>query len=390
MMLAAFAGHAGNYVYHSLSGRFLSIGEYGLLTAILGLLQITSLPLQSFSLAVTAAVSRDPGSAEPLLRQWSLRFVRAFPILLMISLFLARVRGYSLSMGAFLAALIFASLLLALTGAALQGLQRFAWLSLRAIGLFPGRAVLLAGFLFMGSRSAGAALSAHGIAVFMVLFLSLLGLHPLPSPTGTGEPGILRFTLQSFPALLGFSILMTADVVLARMLWEPEAVGVFAKAAVPARMLLWLPLPIASVLFPKLADPKAPHPRRTLRKALLYSALLILPAWGMCVFFPGILLRVLYGPPVPGEHPGLWLRSLATALAPLPVIHLLLQAELTGKRPFLRILLPVGAAVYVGSVLWLRLPPDALIRLITLLSWGTAVLSLAVLSLPHCNPRSVD
>jgi len=382
MLLATLAGHVGNYLYHTLSGRFLSVADYGLLTATLGLIQISTLPLQAFSLTVAAQVARNPHAASPLLRSWTARIFRFAPVLLFICLLTAAGTGHSLSITAFLVMLLIAGALLNLQGALLQGLQRFQWMAIRAACLFPGRAALLMILLLFGVRNSSGALAAHGLAVLITLWVSHKGLYPLPAPASAPPPPVLRDSLRSFPALAGFAVLMSADVVLARLLWDPETAGRFAQAAIPARMILWLPLPIASALFPKIA---VPHGQRAyvFRKATAYTLLLLFGAWAGCQLFPALPLRILYGAPDATGHPVDWLRGMATAMAPLGLAHLLLQAELARGRCRHLLPLPLLAAAYLLGAWRFADGPDTLIPLLTAVSWTAA----AGLSIGVCFPR---
>jgi len=386
MLLASFSGHAGNYLYHTLSGRFLSVSDYGLLTASLGLLQISTLPLQAFSLSLAAQSARRPAVAAPLLHLWTRRILHLSPALLLVTLLSASATGHSPLLAFLLTPVFIAGALLSLQGGLLQGLQRFSWMAVRAVCLFSGRALLLGLLLLMGARSGAGALAAHGLAVLLTLWVSRKGLHRLPDSAAATAPAVLRESLRGFPALAGFAVLMSADVVLARLLWDPETAGRFAQAAIPARMILWLPLPIASALFPKIA---VTDPASTLvfRKAILYTLLLLFGAWAACMLFPALPLRILYGPPDAAGHPVDWLRGMATAMAPLGFAHLLLQSALARGQSTHLFLLPLLAAIYLVAASRFAENPETLIALLTGLSWLAAAGLTAGLFVPPPPPK---
>lgn len=365
MLAASMAGHLGNAFFHMLTGRVLPIGEYGLLIAVLGALQLFQLPLTALNLTLARQSAADPALVVAILRRglrhsllltlcaflwlgWARPAVQAF--------FATQWDGLSPA----LSLLIGFSFALTLTGGLLQGRQRFRWMAARALSLFLLRALFAAGLIFGLRASAGAALLAHLLAMAATLGVSLAGLRadwarlpapaaPLPSAGGA----LGAHVLKTLPALAGFAILMSADVVMARRLFSPETSGRFAQAAVLARMVLWLPLPVASAMFPKVVTP-GPEARRTLRKATLYTLALLLGTlagfWLLCP----VLLRGLYGHA--DAQLASWTRAMALAVAPLGLTHVRLQFELAqGRFVFGFALLALGL-VYGLRVM--GFPPD--------------------------------
>ncbi|MGA0368377.1 MAG: hypothetical protein ACO3N7_02895, partial [Kiritimatiellia bacterium] len=63
LIAAAMIGHAGNYVYHVITGRALSAKEYGLLMALFGMINLFLIPMSALSLVLARRVAlqiRDP------------------------------------------------------------------------------------------------------------------------------------------------------------------------------------------------------------------------------------------------------------------------------------------------------------------------------------------
>lgn len=139
-------------------------------------------------------------------------------------------------------------------------------------------------------------------------------------------------------------------------------------------MVLWLPLPIASAMFPKVIHP-GPNARRTLRKASLYTlALLALTLLGFRITAP-FFLNLLYGSATPEQiH---WARQMAFAMAPLGFTHVLLQFDLAQKR------FAGSAALLIIALAYLlvasRYHPDvqSLITVLTLATVASALLLFA-------------
>ncbi len=382
MMAAALTGHAGNYVYHFIAGRWLSDGEYGLLVALLAVGNMTALPLGALSLSLTRAVAVLNHSSRPdllprLLRLWARRLILLAGLLVFFSLAFAgpmgRWMGVARPAPVRLAMLIIAmNLFLMLTGAALQGLQRFGWMAARSGLLFCSRALFLVFCLHLGAKAAGWALLAHGLGMAMALGLSLRALRGLPwaksssAPLPAAPAPILGAALKAVPALLGFAVLMSADVVLAKRYFPAEDAGNFARAAVLGRMILWLPLPLAATMFPKVVG-QSP---RLLKKACAYTLALVLLALAGCWVGAELLLRLLYGITHPAPEQIHMLRHMGLAMAPLGLVQVVLHYELAQNR--VRHLWPLFL-IAAGYLLGVRLHHPNLMSLVHMLQAATTL-----------------
>lgn len=351
MMSATLAGHAGNYAFHLFSGRGLSAGDYGLLVAVLGVLNIAALPASAFTVSLSRAVAADwrehkGANVRALLARWGNR--AAVAAVAGVGL-VALVFGGRNAVWAAAGALVGFNFLLVVTGAGLQGSQQFGGLAARSGLLHCGRAVLAGLWVWMGMQTTGWMLAAHAAGMAAALAVSLGALLPrLPQSAprrGNARPPVLLPALGALPCLLAFAVLMSADVILARRFFPGEADD-FARAAVIGRMILWLPLPIASAMFPKVVSP-AP---KTLLKAVAYTLVLVLAALLACRLGAAWLLRLLYGvrDPDPRLLDLVWRMGLA--MAPLGVAHVVLHHELAQSRA--RTLWPIllAASLYLLAV----------------------------------------
>ena len=355
LIIAALFGHAGNYAYHVITGRLLSDNEYGLLMALFGMVNLVLIPMSALSIALTRAVSGDlvrqqGAGIRTLCKRWTL-YLSLTAIALLLPTFLCAEllkESYNLNRLAplLLAALIPGlNLFLTLSGSLLQGMQKFKGLAFRGASLFIFRALLVGACLLLGWRAAGWALLAHLLGMLVALGISLgFIFHALPKTAPKNAPAtkpILQQTLGAIPILLAFSTLMTADVILARYFFAPGLSGQFAQSATLGRMILWLPLPIAQVMFPKVVRDSQPTPAQfqTLKKALGYTLLFILAALGTAWVFADLGLQLVYGISNPPPEQIAWLRGTALAMGLLGPVYLLLQYELA--RGKIRRMLPL-------------------------------------------------
>lgn len=387
LMSATLVGHAGNYLFHLLTGRMLSESEYGLMIALFGAVNLILFPMTALNLSLArsvASLSANDRSAEMagLLKTWCIRLtyvgLAGLCLVVLASPILTSFFGAATVVPILLASLIpILNLFLTLSGAALQGLQRFGILSLRGGFLFTFRALLVGIFLYMGATAAGSGLLAHVLGMCGALGISLWGLKKvqLPSNSSASPEPVMMESMTAFPVLLAFSVLMTADVILVRSYLSEEMSGEFAQAATLARMILWLPLPIAQVMFPKVVRFGTPTPsqRTTLLKALGYTIGLVSIALGGLWVAGDLIFQLLFGHPPSPSQTG-WLRGIGFCMALLGPVYVVLQFELARNR--IRRLLPLCALSLIYSIwVWIaKLPPDEVIRFL-MVAAGLALLT---------------
>ncbi|MDA3873795.1 MAG: oligosaccharide flippase family protein [Kiritimatiellae bacterium] len=386
LMGATLVGHAANYLYHLISGRLLSPNEYGLLVALFGVINLILLPMSALGVSLTRSIATDlqarRGSGiRPLCRNW-IRGMALVAVAWMLVSWVAVGTAQSLLDVNRLAPILIGALIIALqlfltlTGSVLQGTQQFTGLAMRGVLLFGLRALLVGACLLLGFKAAGWALFAHLIGMLAALAWSGgILLRRLPSEENASpSPAapILIQSLATMPILLAFSFLMTADVILVRKYFSTELSGYFAQSATIARMILWLPLPIAQVMFPKVVPNgnDTQLQRYTFRKAMAYPQFLIGSALVVLWIAAPLGLKWMYGIPTPSAAQISWLRGIALAMALLGPVYLLMQRELA--RGNLRGTLPLcfWALAYPIGVHFNHQRPEDLIRLLILLSLG--------------------
>ncbi len=385
LMAATLVGHVGNYAYHVICGRMMPDSEYGYLMALFSGANLILIPMTALGVTLTRAVrlSAQTGLSE-WMRKWSFRLAGVAALILGgAAIWAPFFQDHELSGRAaplMLAAAIPAlNLFLTLTGAGLQGIQAFPKLFLRGSILFVVRALLVGACLTLGFRAAGWAILAHLFGMMASLAFSVWALRstdqvaePSPDTSIAMDASDLWVAL---PVLLSFAVLMSADVILVRI-WAPDLSGRFAQAATLGRMILWLPLPIAQAMFPKVVRKEittSGHRKMAIR-AVGYTLLLVVPAFIACWFGAGLALNLMFGHSSPDQIN--WLRGTALAMMPLAPLHIWIHYELA--RGKLIRLLPVitGAAVYLAMAKLNHTTPDHILDVLQLASSATLFLCL--------------
>lgn len=369
MVVGTFVGALCNAGFHMVVGRpqVLSNGEYGSLVAMFGIILVVSTPmlaLQNTLAHYTAELVKAGRRSEAM--GLFLHWVRLFAVL--SAAIVAGAFVFRAPLAAFwggvdprvivltfmvMAATLWMSLFFGL----LQGVQAFSWLAWAPQAWGVTRLVLGAVFTIFLSATALAALAAQGFGVLVVLGLCLGAVRTLDLPLGRAAERpreTYRYLGSAFVCLAGYAVLMNLDTVLAKHYFDSETVGLFAKAATIARIAVFLPVPIATVLFPKVTSTGdlSDESWGLLGRALAFAGLLIAAVVGVCLLWPQLPWMILYNAwSAADAAPAAALtRAMVLALAPLTLAYLLLNFEMAQRRFFWCYgLIPCGLA-YVGLV----------------------------------------
>jgi O-antigen/teichoic acid export membrane protein len=397
MGLAQVANLAG-IAFHMVMGRALTVDEYGILGTMLNMMLVLASPLDALrnAMAHFSARAEQQGAravVRALGRQWLGRML-GLGLLGGAGLFFAapavaaffhlestlpvRVAGGLLPV--MLCAPVVAGLL--------QGMQSFVWMS---VGTQLWMVLRLGLGYLLVTVVAATALSAvwsHAVAQLLGLGLALFGLNALLRGLDRAEApaGVVHYFLQSMLLLAGYGVLMNSDLMLVRH-FHPDEAGYFAQAATIGRSVIFLPMPIAMALFPKVISSglASADSRRTLARALLMALGLIASAVIMVWLLPWLPLRILFGVKEPTPESLALVRWVCLAMSPLGLTYLLLHFEMAQHRFEAVPWLIACALAYVGGVyLW----HDTVLHIVVALGGAalTSAIVFAVMLVRH-RPR---
>jgi O-antigen/teichoic acid export membrane protein len=330
------AAGAFGYVFHFAVGRLLGPASYGIVAsavAALYLLTLPSLVIQTVSTRFTSvlAAQHDLGPARRLLvRLNAATLIVGVPLAL--SLLLGRsavahfLRIADQRVIVILALSAVVALVLSANRGALQGLRRFGALSTNLVTDMATRVLVGAGLVLAGLGTVGALLGVlvgPGVAYVQ----SVLLLRELRRARGQGTVSLLavaRYAVPTAVAVIGVTYLFNVDVLLAKHYLSSEAAGIYAAASVLARVVYFIGLTIAGVMFPEVATL---HARNEAHFHVVDRSLLFLGAVGalLCAAYfavPGWIV-LPYGQ---GFAPvGPYLGPFAVALTLLALANLLIN-----------------------------------------------------------------
>lgn len=367
LLAIAQIGNLANLAFQYLMNRRLPDAEYGVLALMVAVTAMAAFPLDAVRTTVahrTALGTQEgrPDHAAPVYAHWLRRMLLVWGALAAALALAGPALAQRLQCGdawpLWITALGLAGVMtLPVAAGALQGLQRFGAFSLAtqlpAFVRLPLGAALV---VFVARAWTGVAAQSAG---FMVAALFAAGcVHQnwrgaYRRGAGGGDIGGVYFT-RSLVILGAFSVLMLVDVLLVKAWFDAEPAGRYARAATIARALMYLPMPVAMALFPKVVTrgERTVEGGRMLARALAGAGGLLAASVAVAWIAAPWIWRFFIGV-APGAVDLAQLRWLMLAVAPLALIHLLLHFELAQHRFRSGVWPVLGLAVYLaGAALW--------------------------------------
>lgn len=362
LMLATVTGGALTWLVHFLS-KAIPEKEYGDFGAFLAVVMVLpTIPVQMVFAQQTAKAMAEgkPGETSRLMRVafaviFGIWLVACMLVLLFHKQILSEWKvSNPLALWVTLPLVLF-SILLPMFWGVLQGAQNFLWLGwsmlFNSLGRIAGAAVAV---LVFGAFAAG--------MLSGVLFGLLLGLAVgLYQTRGiwTAKPApfdwtpFLRQVIPLMIAFIGVQILFTADTMFVKAYFSEEQAGFYVSAGTLSRALLWLVLPLAAVMFPRLVHSAAKSEKSNLTGVVLLGTAILAGggALGLTLVGPWVI-RLVYKASYVGVAAGL-LPWYGAAMVPLALGNVLLNqlmAKPAGKLG-LSLCIALVAGGYIVAVM---------------------------------------
>lgn len=313
IFIALSLSNIGNFIFHIYMGRHLPETEYGILYRLLALLMIVSVPATTIQTVITKYTAHFK-----VLNQYGkIRFLlfnflkRLFFYGFLGSLIFLAASGRIASWQHFpsnkpvmiLGILLLLSVIAPAAGGIIQGLQKFNYLGWSTILGTASRLIFGIIFVVLGLGVNGA-LAASILAILVGICILFFPLKFLFKSKETEErvdfKEIYRYSAPVIFSVLFFMILTNIDALLVGNFFDPVKAEIYSAAAFVGRMILFLPLPIVVVMFPKASELYAQRRDSSLilKKSLFYVGLLAGGATLVCLFFPSLIIKLIWA----GKH----------------------------------------------------------------------------------------
>ena len=311
-----------NLLYHFFMVRYLPPAEYGHLNTLMALFMVISVPASTVQTTVTKFVSSFQvlnryDRARTLLRHLLLWMtivgVAVFLLVLfgsshLSSFFQLDSQGLIILLGM---VLLFV-MVIPVPWGGLQGLQKFGSLTFNlivngALKFALGILFVLIGLGVMGAM--GAILLSYVVTTFLSLVILQMNLPKGGSGGGReGDPEVADRSYFSevyqylFPVgltLLCFMVLTNIDLILIKHFFTPVEAGYYSIAQMIGKIILFLPIPVIMVMFPKLTALQGQGRGEEGLSILKQSMMIALIFCGSAVFagllFPSLIIKVVSG-----------------------------------------------------------------------------------------------
>lgn len=300
LMIASIGGGVLFYFVHFLSKK-ISVEEYGAFGVMLAVAMcVPNLPLQMVFAQQTAsalATGRERALAGMIRLAWLGTLGLALLFVLAVALWHTQIiSAWKLPGAAGLwitAAVVLLSFWFPMFSGLMQGQQNFLWLGwaniLNALGRLSVAACLV--LVFAGASTSMIAGVALGLLVGVALGVwqtrGLWSLRAAPF-------NVRELLAQIVPLMLGFGavqFLFTADTLFVKVYFTDEQSGYYVGAGTLSRALLWLVLPLATVMFPKIVHSLARSEKSNLLGLVMLGTILLAAggALGLTVLGPFII-----------------------------------------------------------------------------------------------------
>lgn len=302
------AGSIFNYFFTLIMGRMLGPSDYGVLIALFSLFYIISVPsatIQTVAMKFTSFV-KNQGALEKITSLLLYLTKRVFWLGL-VSFFIFAILSKPIASylkidSPYLVILTMASLLfiflLPINRGILQGLQNFKGLSINSIIDPLFKLILGVILVFLGLKVFGALLG----LIFGIFFAYVFSFIPLKNILKKREKeekpkGLFRYTGWVFLAMLLITLASNLDILLIKHFWDGEEAGLYAALSMMGKIILFISLPVVSVMFPMISDL---YERKERHYLILINSFVLVVALGAAVLAiyiiaPGLSVKILYG-----------------------------------------------------------------------------------------------
>ncbi len=361
LMIANIGGGAFMWAVHFLN-RFLPTGQYGGFGVFLAFLMLLpNIPLQMVITQQTARglATNTQRELSGIIRMFLLTagvvwLLGSITVLYFQKDILAYLKMTGNPTGLWITLLIVLfALWLPMFWGMLQGQQNFMWLGWSMMTNGVGRVSVAA--IAVIALHWGAAGMMTGVLLGYVIAVGFAGWQTrslwLASPQSFDWRGLLRQVVPLLIAFVGFQILFTADTILVTHYFSQAQEDYYVGAGTLSRALLWLVLPLASVMFPRLVHSAAKSEKSNLMGMVLLGTAVLSILGSLSLSFLGPFVAPLVYKNTAAQVSSL-LPWYSAAMVPLALSNVLLNQLLSrpDSKWMLAIFVLIAAIGYLFAI----------------------------------------
>ncbi len=382
LFIGLFIAHLLTFLFQVIMGRTLIADEYAILIALLGILNIFVIPIGVVATTVNRFSSlliqqNRRGDIKRLFYYWIKRMVILGIFLSLLLCFFSEPISNFFHLDRQSPIYIFSIIMIGLfcrpiVDGVLMGMQCFLhWSAVNILG-WAIRLIIGAYLVIYISSFAGWGLLGHGIGFYAAIIIGIglifKKLYNQPK-TDLPLPNMHNYVLATFFILLGYSLILSADVILVKHLF-PSSAGDFSYAAVLARMIFFVSQPFSIAMFPKVVSEKketSVHFRLYLKTLLIIFGITVLTAI-IFVFFSSFFFNIIYGISEPSVELIRWSHALAWCMIPISLLNASIYYNLALNNFRINFIVVVLSILYVVMAFMSKTGVDALLIILFIVS----------------------
>ncbi len=326
-----------HFLFQLVMSRMLLLTDYGILAVLSSIIYILLIFSESIQTIITkfATGEKNNGKLKNILKKSSKKaFIVSIALLILYFIvavplsFLLKIQYLLISLNGLV---IFLAFFLPISRGMMQAKSRFKSLGLNVVAEAIGKLFFGILFVYVGLRVYGAiaGILLGGLIAFSLSFVSLKDVI-ISKEKKSKTVGIYDYAKPAFVVTFIVIFLYSIDVVMARIFFPPEIVGVYAIASILSKAVFWGTLPISKAMFPLSAEN---HKGKGDSQNVLYSALLIIflcisSALAVFFFAPGLVVKLFSGKFIPEAISILFYLGIGTSLISLANLILLYKLSL--------------------------------------------------------------
>ena len=377
----------GAYLYHLFMGRMLGPVSYGVLTALISLLYLISIPALTLGTTVVKFVSlaktkKDYAQIYSLFYGLSQKLLVASVAIFLLFAFVSNLLAEFLqipnqSLIILTGSLFLFSLLPTVNNSILQAFLNFPFLAVNSIFATILKLTLAVVLVRLGFSVGGAifALLISSTGAYLLSFYPLRFLWQFKNRVRVDWSKIVSYATPVFLTILSLTSLYTTDVILVKHFFPPLQAGLYAATAVIGKIVFFASSAVPIVMFPLVSERY--ENGGNFRPILLQSLILVAGISGSITafyfLFPKLMVEVLYGSSYLSVSPYLGIFGIFISLYSLANVltnfFLSIRKTQVAFFPFLAAILQIG-------LIWFFHPSILMVIQISILTTALLLTSL--------------
>lgn len=308
VMTGSMGANVGSYLYHLVMGRLLGPTGYGELSSLLSIFYIFTVPLNVGAIVLVKFISsmkakNQIGQVQTLFMKVTkaccIGCLTIFPIMLVTSPYISAFLHIESTLLFILVYVIFVfSLLTVIAGSALQGYQKFLWVSILGAGSILVKLVLSIPAVTWGVYGVLLATVGSTIVVYFLYFFPLRFIFQTKaSPITFTAQEAMRYTVPTLLIIFGMTSLYSTDMILVRHFLPAYEAGLYASLTVLGKIIFYASSAISIVIFPVLSERTAKGEKGTKLIVIALATVTTVSAGITLLYFvfPEFIIRTFFG-----------------------------------------------------------------------------------------------